>query len=73
MGDEIRAPRELMEQMAALRFPANTDARMQDLMDRNNERQLSPNERAELESLVDMSETMSLLKMQALVYLGRKP
>ncbi len=73
MGDEIRTPRELLEQVAALRFPAKTDQRLQGLMDRNNEGALTLQEREEMESLVEMSETMSLMRAKALRVLGRKP
>lgn len=40
-------------------------------MDRNTEGQLSEVEREELEALVELSETISLLRMQALRVLGR--
>ena len=73
MGDEIRIPREMMEEVAALRLPARTDKRMQELMDRNNDGRLNPSEREELESLVEMSETISLMRAKALRFLGRKP
>ena len=42
-------------------------------MDRNNEGQLNAAERAELESLVDLSESMSLIRAKALHLLGRNP
>jgi len=40
-------------------------------MDRNTEGQLSVSEREELEALVELSETISLLRVQALHVLGR--
>ena len=40
-------------------------------MDRNMEGQLSEAEREELEALVELSETISLLRVQALRVLGR--
>ena len=46
---------------------------MQSLMNRNNEGQLTDNEREELESLVEMSESLSLVRAEALRLLGRKP
>ena len=73
MSDLFQAPREHFENAAALRFPPETDARLQDLMDRNTEGQLTESERAELESLAALSETMSLVRAQALRILGRKP
>lgn len=73
MGDEIKIPRQLMEDVAGLRFPTKTDKRLQDLMDRNNDGRLSQTEREELESLVEMSESMSLMRAKAMRVLGRKP
>ncbi len=71
MGDELRIPREFMEELAGLRFPARSDKRLQDLMDRNNDGRLSQTEREELESLVEMSESISLTRARALRFLGR--
>ena len=73
MGDEIKAPRELAEEVAVVRLPPPTDARLQELMDRNNDGKLSQSERQELASLAAMSETLSLLRAKALHFLGRKP
>ena len=50
-----------------------TDARLQSLMDRNTSGQLSPTEREELEALAELSETISLVRAQALKLLGRTP
>jgi hypothetical protein len=69
----IQAPVELVEDCAELKFPAKTDARLQFLMDRNNEGQLTQPEREELESLVELNQRMSLLRALALKTLGRKP
>jgi hypothetical protein len=69
----IQAPLELVEAMADLRFPDRIDRRMQDLMDRHNDGRLTPQERAELEALAEMSERISLVRAQALHLLGRKP
>ena len=73
MGDEIRMSRELAEAVAAATFPPATDSRLQTLMDRNNDGRLGADERKELESLVAMSETLSLLRAKALHFLGKKP
>ena len=73
MGDELKLPRELMEEVAALRLPGKTDQRLQHLMDRNNDGALSQQEREELESLAEMSERISLMRAKALRLLGRKP
>ena len=69
----LETPRELIEAFAAVRFPARTDARMTWLMDRHSQGQLQPMEREELESLVELSEDLSLLRAKALHLLGRQP
>jgi hypothetical protein len=69
----VEAPVELVEDVAALRFPAKTDAHLQHLMDRNTEGQLTEAEREEFEALVELSERLALLRAQALRVLGRKP
>ena len=69
----VPTPRELVESFADVRFPPKADARLQQLMDRNTDGQLDPAERDELESLVELSETLSLLRARALVVLGRQP
>ncbi len=73
MGDEIMAPRELAEQVLAMRLPPKTDKQLQNLMDRNNDGRLNPQEHEELESPVEMSETISLMRAKALRFLGRQP
>ena len=69
----IEAPVEMIESVADLRLPAKVDRRLQGLMDRNNEGSLSAGERDDLEALVELSETISLLRARALHLLGRKP
>lgn len=69
----ISAPADWVESVSELRLPARTDRRLQDLMDRNTEGELTPGERAELESLVELSETLSLVRAEALHLLGRHP
>ena len=73
MSAVIEAPRSLMESVAAMRFPPKTDALLQSLMNRNTEGQLSSDEREELEALTELSETMALVRAQALKLLGRTP
>jgi hypothetical protein len=63
----------MVEAFAALRLPARSDSRLQDLMDRNNEGILSSTEREELESLVELSETLAIARARALHLLGRDP
>jgi hypothetical protein len=69
----VEAPLEMVEALAALRFPEKTDAHLQSLMDRHTEGQLSEVERQELEALVELNERLALLRAQALRVLGRKP
>ena len=69
----ISAPVDWVESVGNLRLPAKADCRLQELMDRNTEGQLSQQERAELESLVELSETLSLVRAEAIHLLGRKP
>lgn len=73
MGAEVHALEEFMRQVAGLRLPEKTDRRLQRLMDRNNNGLLVPSEKEERESLVEVSETISLLRAQALRILGWKP
>ena len=69
----VTLPADFVESLSELHFPAQTDNRLQDLMDRNNQGQLTAEERQELTSLVELSETMSLIRARALASLGRKP
>ncbi|NUQ62922.1 MAG: hypothetical protein HUU20_10555 [Pirellulales bacterium] len=69
----ISAPVDWVESVSELRLPAKTDRRMQELMDRNTEGQLTEEERADLESLVELSETLALVRAKALHLLGRAP
>lgn len=69
----LETPRELVQSFAELRLPSRTDAKLQSLMDRNNEGRLTPEEREDLEALVELSESLSLLRARALQALGRRP
>jgi len=73
MGAEIPMPSDFLESLGNLRFPASTDERLQSLMERNTEGLLSGDERQELESLVELNETMTLIRARALQSLGRLP
>jgi hypothetical protein len=48
-----------------LKTAAKTDERLQQLMHRNNDGLLTPGELAELESLVELSERLSLVRAEA--------
>lgn len=69
----IDAPLEWVESVGSLRLPPKADQRLQELMDRNNEGLLTDTERADLESLVELSERLSLVRAEANHLLGRKP
>ena len=69
----VPAPTEWVESVSQLRLPPKSDQRLQDLMDRNNEGLLDARERATLESLVELSETLALVRAGALALLERQP
>jgi hypothetical protein len=69
----VEAPREMVEAVAALHLPPRTDRRLQALMDRNTDGALTLEEKEELAALVELSETMALVRAQALHLLGRNP
>jgi hypothetical protein len=73
MSTVVEAPLEMVEAVAALRLPPSGDRRLQILMDRNTNGTLTSEQREELEALVDLSQTISLVRAQALYLLGRKP
>jgi hypothetical protein len=67
----VQVPVEMVEGLAALRFPPTTDTRLQRLMERNTAGQLTEAERMELEALVEFREQLAPLRAQALQVLGR--
>jgi hypothetical protein len=69
----IKVPLDFVEAVADLRLPPKADRRLQHLMDRNTDGRLSESERAELESLVEVGESLSLLRARALHLLGPRP
>ena len=73
MSSTINAPLEWVETVGALCLPPQADQRLQRLMDRNNEGLLTESERADLDSLVELSERISLVRAEALHLLGRTP
>ena len=73
LSSTIDAPLEWVRTVGNLRLPPKTDQRLQELMERNNEGLLTEAERADLESLVELSERLSLVRAEALHLLGRKP
>ncbi len=73
MSAVVPAPLDMVEAVADLRLPAKSDRRLQELMDRNTDGELSAGERDELESLVELSERIALVRAKALSVLGRRP
>ncbi len=73
MAAVVQAPLEMVEAVAALRLPPRTDDRLHALMDRNTDGTLTQAEREELEALVELSETIALVRAQALHLLGQRP
>jgi hypothetical protein len=67
------APTTWVESIGNLRLPGKSDRRLRELMDRNNEGLLTEDEREQLEALVELSETLSLARAEALQLLGRTP
>ncbi|TWU58518.1 hypothetical protein Poly51_12970 [Rubripirellula tenax] len=73
MDTRVDAPLQWVESITMLRLPEQADQRLQNLMDRNNEGQLTDQERADLAALAELSERLSLVRAEALHLLGRKP
>jgi hypothetical protein len=72
MNAVVEAPVEMMEAVAALRLPPHADRWLQTLMERNNNGTLTAGEREELAALAELSESISLVRADALQLLGRK-
>ncbi len=73
MNAVIAAPVDWIESVGDLRLPTKADSRLQELMDRNNEGDLTGGERDELAALAELSERLSLVRAEALQILGRQP
>ena len=73
MSSTIEAPLEWVETVGNLRLPPKADQRLQELMDRNNEGLLTDAERADLESLVELSERLSLVRAKRFTYWDADP
>ena len=73
MSATIEAPVDLVESVAHLRLPPIEDARLQELMDANNNGTLTVVELEQLASLVEWSESLSFLRARALRLLGEQP
>ena len=73
MSAVIEAPISMVQAVADLHLPPKADQRMQDLMDRHNNGALTPEQREQLEMLVELSETIAIVRAQALHLLKRSP
>jgi hypothetical protein len=73
MPAAISVPESWVVSVGRLSLPKRTDRRLRELMDRNNEGLLTDAEREELESLVEWSESVSLLGAEAFRLLGKRP
>jgi hypothetical protein len=69
----VEAPVEMVEAVAAVRLPPSGDRRLRFLMDGNTNGILTPDQKDELGALVELSESIALLRAQALRLLGRQP
>lgn len=69
--ETIATPLQLVTSLAEFRFSPKLNAKLQDLMERNTEGQLSAAEREELEALVELGESIAILRGEALQVLGR--
>lgn len=67
------SPTSVLEEVADLSFPPETEARMTMLMDRNSDGALTATERDELTALVNWGHRISPLRARALLVLGRRP
>ena len=73
MATVVEAPLQMVEAVAELKLPAKADRRLQALMDRNSQGRLTADEREVLEALVELSESIALVRADALRLLGRRP
>jgi hypothetical protein len=73
MQTTIPAPLSWVESVGQLALTPRSNKRLEELMDRNNNGQLTKDELEELESLVEMSESLALVRAEAWRLLGRKP
>ena len=66
MAQTVTIEMELPDDLARFRLPAGVQSRLQELLDRQDQGiTLSAAERAEAEGLVDLAETLTLLRLRA--------
>jgi hypothetical protein len=73
VSSTVATPVDWLETVGNLRIPAKADHRLQDLMEKNSEGQLSQPEKEELEAMVELSEQLALIRGEALQLLGKRP
>lgn len=66
-------PREFARELAALRATPEVQARIDELADKCNEGDLTPEERAEYDAYVDAIDVISILQVKARAVLSRQP
>jgi hypothetical protein len=69
----IAAPESWVSSVGDLTLPEWADRRLEALMDSNNEGALTAAEKEEMVSLIEWSESISLLRAEALQLLGKRP
>lgn len=69
----IAAPLDWVKFVSDLKLPPKVDHHLRLLMDRNTEGQLSADETADLEAIVELSETLSFARAEALHLLAQNP
>lgn len=62
MSSAMSTPLDWVESVSSLKRPVRADRRLRELMDRNTDVQLNRADRAELETLVELSESLSLVR-----------
>lgn len=62
MSFAMSTPLDWVESVSSLKLPVRADRRLRELMDRNTDVQLNRADRAELETLVERSESLSLVR-----------
>ncbi|MBI4616723.1 MAG: hypothetical protein HY720_24135 [Planctomycetes bacterium] len=69
MASTIEAPRDLIQAFAQLCLPRTAQARLDLLMEKNNEGTISDSEREDLRALVDLCQTIAELRGRARILL----
>lgn len=71
MSITIETPVELLREMAQFEFPPSTQEKLNQLMEKNTEGNLTEPEKKELRALVDINERVSIIKAQAKLLLAQ--